>query len=497
MPPKRNHEEITCTITGIKLSRPSQYSEGKHWYICYTDSGYQLSGEAESNSILTGCKYRCSGYFDEYQGQKQFKFQSLAIREPASRHGVVQYLSKHAAFIGHVIANRLCDKFGPDNVVGKLRESPDEVAAAGLGLNLERCKAASDSLKTLVKFEETRIALMDLLDGKGFRKALIDQLIEKFGSAADKTVRLNPFVLVEERFPGCGFSLVDQLYMSLGLDPASMTRQVYGLVYVLENLADNSTWGRRSDVYTALGKILSKGMQFQACIDEAIRLNKIKTRVEGKAGVGELWLACKQYADQESMIAEMLWEIGGAGLLGDVDGNSVCLMDIQKSDAGDNVYLMDIQKSDSSPLDDILDPDDPFSPNAFVKGVHKIVEIVSSCKPRTKPDIRDVKSAIPKSLSVMDQDDDLCFEVDATVEPDESYDEAQELIEELDGLLEQIEEIDAAADYFESCTTSLAGISEYVERKKTATEKQLRALENMCSDCERWIEGNERGRGQW
>lgn len=479
MPPKRNHEEITCTITGIKLSRPSQYSEGKHWYICYTDSGYQLSGEAESNSILTGCKYRCSGYFDEYQGQKQFKFQSLAIREPASRHGVVQYLSKHAAFIGHVIANRLCDKFGPDNVVGKLRESPDEVAAAGLGLNLERCKAASDSLKTLVKFEETRIALMDLLDGKGFRKALIDQLIEKFGSAADKTVRLNPFVLVEERFPGCGFSLVDQLYMSLGLDPASMTRQVYGLVYVLENLADNSTWGRRSDVYTALGKILSKGMQFQACIDEAIRLNKIKTRVEGTAGIGELWLACKQYADQESMIAEMLWEIGGPGLL------------------GGEMEVASESEVESSPLDDLLSEDE-FN-LALTDVIGHIAQAAKGIdlSRKSKPDIRDVKSAIPKSLNVMDQNDDLCFEIDATVESDESYDEAQELIEELDGLLEQIEDIDAAADYFESCTTSLAGISEYVERKKAATEKQLRALENMCSGCERWIEGNERGRGQW
>lgn len=485
MPPQKELIEITARVVGIALSRPSSFNEGKVWFLLNSDKG-KLSGEADPGAVLTQCDYRMSGSWEETPHGKTFKFRSLALREPSTRNGVTQYLAKFCPHIGHIFANKLCDKFGTDQCVGKLRESPEEVAASGIGLNLERCLAASEALKKLSKWEDSRIKLMDIFAGRGFRAILPDLLLEKFGSKAPEIVRATPFILVEERLPGCGFSIVDQLYQSFGLDPAWIGRQVHALVYTLENLPDSSTWGRRAEVYTELGKICSKGLQMTECINEAVRLNKIKVRIEPPTN--EMFLATKEQADQESMIAERLWEIGGRGLLGEKEET--------KKETKE-------EESEEMAIDDLLA--DEFGESVVVEITpvwlpgNVPLKIKNNWDMETvRPDIRDITTPIPAAMQKPQQDDGLTFELDASdEEDDESYEVASELVEELDGLLEQLQEIDAAVDFFESVSERLSGISENIERKHSATAKQIQALKNMSSACEVWLEQRENRKDRW
>ena len=436
--------EITCRIIAIPTSRPSQFNEGKNWVLISTDKG-KLSGEIEPGSVLLGCDYRCGGWWEDTQWGKTFKFKSIAIKEPTTRNGVIAYLGKYVPHVGVATAGKLCDKFGADKCVAMLRDSPEAVAdTPGInGMTLERCLAASDVLKGLSKFEDTRIALLDIFSGRRFRQNLPDLCIAKWGSAAAVTVKANAFVLIEQRFPGCGFLLVDELYLALGGQHGDMRRQVYALDYVLSNLADNSTWASRSHTLTEIGKICSRGLQFDECINEAVKLNKVKVRVEN----GEMFLACKPLADQELMIAERLWDIAGGNLLS------------------------------------------------------RAAEPVAS-EPQAqeyKTDARESRELVPEKFKSQhqdesfggDDDDGLEFKVDASgIESEENYDEAIELIEVLDSLLEQITEIPAADDYRESVSEKMFSISETIEKRKLATERQIAALNNMISGCERWVEGS-------
>ena len=442
--------EITCRVSSIKYSKASQYSEGKHWCVINTSEG-QITGEVELSSILTGCEYRVGGWWEENQYGKSFKFKSIAIREPSTKIGVTSYLGKYVPYIGQVTAAKLCEKYGVDKCISVLRDTPEVIAddASIPGMTLERCLDASKILKGLSKFEETRIALLEMFAGRKFRQNLPDLCIAKWGSAAAATVKSNAFVLLDEKFPGCGFMLVDELYLALGGDIGDMRRQVYALCYVLQNLSDNSTWGSRSLVLTELGKICSRGLDYPEAINQSVSQNRVKARVEK----GEMFLSSKNLADQEIEIAERLWHIAGESLLGG---------------AGENQPVA----RRPNPLDDLF----------------------------AAVDLREEKSEIPEQFNVRHQDesfgesaDDLSFELDSTDEEgQENYETYQELYEVLDSLLEQIQYFDPAQDYFESVQAKSAQISETIEKNKTATKNQISAFSNMIEGCEKWVEAMER-----
>lgn len=443
--------EITCRINSIKYSKASQYSEGKHWCVINTSEG-SITGEVELSSILTGCEYRVGGWWEENNFGRSFKFKSIAIKEPVTRSGVSSYLGKYVPYIGSVTAMKLCDRYGVDKCISIMRDTPEVVANdEGVpGMTMERCLKASEILKGLAKFEDTRISLLDMFAGRKFRQNLPDLCIAKWGSAAASTIRANAFILVDEKFPGCGFMLVDELYLSLGGDIGDMKRQMYALCYVLQNLPDNSTWGSRSLVLTELGKICSRGLDFPEAINQCISQNRIKARVEKQ----EMFLAAKVLADQETEIAEMLWHIAGGSLLDP---------SIESPEA----------PKKRNPLDDLFDIADPREEVTLV------------------PDEFNKKHQDVSFGDILDND--LSIELDSTDEEgEENYETAQELYQALDDLLEKIQDYEPARDYFESVQTRAAQISETVEKNKVATKNQISAFTNMIEGCEKWAAGMEK-----
>jgi hypothetical protein len=447
--------EITCRVNSIQYSKASQYSEGKHWCVISTSEG-KITGEVELASILTGCEYRVGGWWEENNFGRSFKFKSIAIKEPVTRSGVSSYLGKYVPYIGAATAMKLCDRYGVDKCISVLRDTPEVIANDNSipGMNMERCLNASAILKGLSKFEDTRIALLDMFTGRKFRQNLPDLCIAKWGVSAAATIKANAFVLIDEKFPGCGFMLVDELYLALGGDIGDMRRQTYALCYVLQNLQDNSTWGSRSFVLTELGKICSRGLNYPEAINQCINQNKIKARVEK----GEMFLAAKNLADQEIEIAERLWHIAGDSLL------------------DPSVESPEAPRS-RNPLDDLFDISDPREEVAVV------------------PEEFNQKHQDMSFADVVD--DDLSIELDSTGKDGaENYETAQELYVVLDELLEKIQDYEPARDYFESVQTRAASISETIEKNKTATKNQIAAFTNMIEGCEKWAAGMDKERDQ-
>lgn len=504
-------EEITCTVTSISYSKKSQYSEDKHFMILIVrqgNQGFKVLGEADPGSIITNCEYRMSGvWHDDPTFGRQFKFKSFVVREPNSRLGVTSYLEKFCVGVGDVVSGRICDKYGPDKAISTLRDDPERVSKE-CGLHIDRAKEASESLKSRSKSEETHVALLDLLKGRRFRKVLPDLLIKDFGPAAAKVVRENPFILIEKHYPGCGFLLVNEMYLALGHDPCAIKRQVYALVYSLERLGDGSTWGRYYHVYSEMGKLIDSGLKFQEAITEAVNLNKVRTKNVGP----DIFIACKNHADTELMIAQRLIDIAGNSL---IPGSTSA----ESSDSTKSLKPSESPKSQSekdNPFADLFGDDqeddqesnqeDDSQPQSGLK-IENIIESAFGELEKTQQehnaaplfpsdDVRDIKPH-PVKLPVQ-QDDDFGIEMEFTVKNaglNENYDKATKLILRLDSLTERLQnhQADKCADFVAGVIESLAGISELVEKRKECSEKQFKALNTMIAGCERWVETEDQG----
>ncbi|MCY2963517.1 MAG: hypothetical protein NT069_07675, partial [Planctomycetota bacterium] len=186
-----------------------------------------MKGIAPANNFYEGMTCRFFGVWEPPHPQygKTFSFSSFCQAEPVSRRGLIKYLEKNAANIGPAIASRLFDQYA-GAACRVLRTDPERVAREIQGLNLERAREAAASLAEKAKFEDTRIALTNLLDGRGFQASIYEKIIARFGVMAPDRIRRDPFCLLVEGFPGAGFKRCDRMYGEFGLPLGKIKRQV-------------------------------------------------------------------------------------------------------------------------------------------------------------------------------------------------------------------------------------------------------------------------------
>lgn len=544
--------EMTCAVTAVVHSSPSQFNETKHFTILAgrneEKGGFKLLGEADSGAFMPGCEYRFSGNWDvdARSGDPIFRYKVFAVRHPVSRNGVIAYLSKYAPNLGVITSGKICDAFGPVDAVRILRTDPQRVATA-IGMNVDRVTEASAEMRKMVETEETRIQLMDLFKGRRFRETMYGELMRDFGVSAPQVVKDRPFVLLERHYTGCGFLTVDEFYMSLGHDPASITRQVHAVTHVLDRLADGSTWCRYQEVKTEVGKLVTSGLRFEECIENAIKLHYIKSRTEN----GEMWFAHTRHADTEISIAQLLIDIAGKDLINpntsemDERDEKNALHSLGKNPLDDLFDDDDEDESDAIPSQDAVDIgfsdlmgeeyprtislgdereeginiadilEDAFS---IIGPQDLVITSVSPVEDNLPPfesgsflektganrDIRDAKltaapaaPVAPKIKPVQNDDDDSGMEfTTSAVGLDSGLGIANKLIEELDLLTEEMQEMDLG-HRGNACTEdliqSLAGISTTILKSKRATDKQINALRTMIAVGEKWIKiGNDK-----
>lgn len=231
-----------------------------------------LKGVADDEGPIAHQAYRFYGHWSSYtnprtgKSERQFLFSTFVLCTPHSRAGIVGYLAK-APGVGRTLAGRLFDNFG-SNAVKILREQPTVAAASCDRLSDEAAASASQWLGEQAALEGCTIDLIDLLEGRGFRKSIAKQAVKAWGNRAAGFIRRNPYLLM--RFTGVGFKLADKLYLELGGNAAALKRQSLSAWYSVASNGSGDTW-HYSGV-TEKGVLANIGNAASSMFGKAIRL---------------------------------------------------------------------------------------------------------------------------------------------------------------------------------------------------------------------------------
>lgn len=291
----RAARELIGTVESVRFRGESGYT------VIYLKSGSVAVGSDAHGDLRPGLPFRFLGKWTTHaQHGEQFAFLTFVRHEPHDRPGVIAYLEKMAPHVGKGIARRLWDAYGSD-AVAMLRTRPDEVAAARI-MPLEHAREAADRLQTYAGMEAVRIELWGLFAGRGFPRTLIEAVIERWGLRAPRLIRRDPFRLMIDGLPGCGFLRCDALYLDLGHPPHRLKRQMLCCWRALDELAgEGHTWAQVERVAQRLTKDM--GGKEAARPRDAIRLGiRSQWLARRRDESGQLWLAIGTNARQEVTI---------------------------------------------------------------------------------------------------------------------------------------------------------------------------------------------------
>lgn len=263
-----------------------------------------IKGQADPDNLVSGVEYKLFGGWGKAKPPygKPFEFKQIIQCKPHSRAAVISYLTKFAAGIGPAYASQLWDAFGSDSV-RRLRSDPLECARV-LGVPLGRVSDAARSLDEFIKTEDTRLELESLCEGRGFPKTLIETVIKKWGIHAPSRIRRDPFTLLIERLPGCGFARCDTLYTDLGLPLDRLKRQFACVWKSLREDGSGNTWHPVSIAKQAIESNISGlpegGIKWQRAVILGVRAGWLATRKDTN---GRWWIAEKKQAENEATTA--------------------------------------------------------------------------------------------------------------------------------------------------------------------------------------------------
>jgi hypothetical protein len=274
--------------------------------IALTD-GSSAIGPGSRGQFTGPDPYRFHGkWVDSPSRGHQFHYDTFTRDTPASRAGVVRYLSEICTGIGQRTAEALFARFSSD-AVRVLRETPEVVAAAGILSSIDAHSAAED-LERFKHLETTRVALFDLFSGRGFPGKLIDACLSLWGVAGPAIIRRNPFALLVNRLPGCGFRRVDRLYLDLGYPADSIKRQALAGWDAIRNDRSGSTWLPAEQCIDTILELIPRrpGKSGSDAKSEATRAMVMLRRagwVRVRREEGKPFIGLKERADAEQKVA--------------------------------------------------------------------------------------------------------------------------------------------------------------------------------------------------
>ncbi|MDR2935101.1 MAG: AAA family ATPase, partial [Candidatus Adiutrix sp.] len=188
------------------------------------------------------------GRFVEHaQFGRQFQISRARLLPPKTEAGLKKYLgSGLIKGVGPVLAGRLVDYFGP-TVLEILDQAPERlIEVPGLGASRRETIIEgwrrNQGLKRLLGF----LAEFGLGPTVGLR------VMRRLGGEAESLIREDPYRLAYD-IEGVGFATADKVALRLGLGPADPRRLAAGLLFALNQFADEG------HVYTPERELLAAG----------------------------------------------------------------------------------------------------------------------------------------------------------------------------------------------------------------------------------------------
>ena len=272
--------------------------------LALTD-GSSMIGPGARSQFLPNEQYRFHGNWRDGPRGPQFLFDTFTRDQPHTMSGVVKYLADVCTGVGRTTATALFERYGPD-AVRKLREEPGEIAAAGFLSEPAAEKAAAD-LEQYKHLETTRVALFDLFAGRGFPGKLIDACLSKWGVAAPDRITRQPFRLLVNKLPGCGFKRVDRLYLDRGFPADSLKRQALAGWNAFKEDRSGSTWLTADECVQTILSLVPTADPIKA-IRVLVRAGWVQIHRDGN----DRYLALTERANAERGIARHIRRLNAA-----------------------------------------------------------------------------------------------------------------------------------------------------------------------------------------
>lgn len=298
MPPQ--HEELTGTF------RQERHRFDSGGMIGVLEDKNIVVGNAAEGELIPGIPYKFVGTWGNHPKYgRQFRFSAFVQQQPHTRHGVVTFLQKFCKGIGEVLAHRIVDVCGAELAIGQLTSDPVGLSAKVAGLALSVAKDAAAALKETSGNRDTKIHLMDIFAGRGFPHTLIEECIKRFGIKAPDRIRRDPWVLMRERMPGCGFLRVDKLYTDFGLPLDRMDRQIMAAWHTVHSDTSGSTWHAWDAIVSGIGQKVTGNVRAEKALKVAVRSGWLEMREDS----GKVWLADRKRAENERFIGLKVAEL--------------------------------------------------------------------------------------------------------------------------------------------------------------------------------------------
>lgn len=288
-------------ITGVFSAYRARKND---WAVGQLTDRTIICGEF-AEQLLAGHDYEFWGYRQKNEKfGDQFKVKAWKQRGIASSHGVQEYLKKHCHGIGPVGSDELWLKYGPE-AVRVLRTDPERVAREVKRIRLPIAQAAAAELRIIAKFEDVKIALTDILAGRGFSSKLPDDCIREWKLHAADVIRRDPWKLLVKGFSSCGFNRCMRLYSDLGLPMNRLKVQTIACWHALHSDNSGSTWCPKQKAIDMLCASMGAGVKLRP--DKALRLGiRARWLSVKKDQNGDTWIAEHEKAMDEWRLAEKL-----------------------------------------------------------------------------------------------------------------------------------------------------------------------------------------------
>ncbi len=289
----------------IKFVRFLQRWGATNLLLCEKDDNTQdevvAIGGIQPGDVEENGTYRFFGKWEEHHTHgMRFRVYTHVESQPLTKDGIVQYL-RRAPGMTLARARRVFRSFDSESI-SQLKNDPEGVRKA---VNLhswteEMAAEASAHLKTLEHIETSIVELIQLFEGMNLPLSLPTQCVARFHLEAVKTVRDNPYELLE--FRGVGFPKADALYMHLGLNPNALERQALCIWHYLRERRGD-TWMPKDYSIELLRQKVS-GTEIR--VKDAVRWGRTNGYLSVRQHQKAPWLAEKNRADAEHDIAYLV-----------------------------------------------------------------------------------------------------------------------------------------------------------------------------------------------
>ena len=312
-PPAGTREHVG-EFRRVKWPRPDAPEWSGDFAIIELADGTSVKGPFSPESFAESVLYRFLGRWEPGRNGygPTFAADTFTTAKPAGKAGAVAFLMEFADNVGRGTAEKLWGRYGA-LCIQTLRLTPERVAADGV-MTPDAAREASNALQLHVGTEQTRVDLYELFKGRGFPGALYKAVLGKWGARVGEVVRRNPYALLVNKLPGCGFKRCDKLWIDLGKPPAALKRQMIAAWNWLRNDTNGHTWFLASEVVDTIEREIS-GSSKESRV-KAIKLG-IRARwiAKHRTPDGKLFLADFRRAAAEHRIADAIADLNRSPLL--------------------------------------------------------------------------------------------------------------------------------------------------------------------------------------